>query len=86
MCRPVRFVSASLPSELRVGRVLPTDAKDVAQKRGHRCPVFFVRHAKSANFLAYTFENAHFGQQPQGTCERRANPRMRVDRVEHAQR
>jgi hypothetical protein len=39
MCSPVRFVRASFPSELRIGRLLPTDAKDVVQKRGHRCPL-----------------------------------------------
>src|ERR1700722_10409452 len=45
----VGSVDAHRAAKLSVGRVLPGDAKDVVQQRSHRCPLFFIRHAKTAN-------------------------------------
>jgi hypothetical protein len=84
--KEVGSVEASRPSELPVGRVPPTDAEDVVQQRAHDCPLCIVLHAKSANLLAQAFENTHHRHLPRRLRERGADPRMRVDRVEHAER
>jgi len=73
-------------SELSIGSIPPTDAEDIVQQRGYGYPVFFFRHAEGSNLLANAFDNAHHRRLPRGTCERRANPRMLIDGVEHGQR
>ncbi len=51
-----RGIAAWAGRVARWPRVLPADAKDVVQQRGHRCPLFFVRHAKSTNLLTNAVE------------------------------
>jgi len=68
--------------ELQVGGVLPAHAKDVCHQRAHCRPPLPFRHAKSANLLAYAFDNVHDGRNPRDTCERGTHPRMLVDHVE----
>jgi hypothetical protein len=81
----VGSIKTPRPSELSVGRVLSADAKDVSHQRAGRRPLLRSRYTKSANLLAYAFEDAHDGRQPLDARERRAYPRMLVNHVKQAQ-
>lgn len=65
--------------------MLPGEAEDVVHERGRAVELLSFGDAECLDLSADALEDVHHRGLPRLTGKLRANPRVRVDRVEHPQ-